>query len=99
MTYNVSLLSSVGTIRELFVVSNTYSNDIFTNLMMFGIFLIMLMALKRFSFQYAFFASSFACFVLSLFLMYAELLNFYWVLAYLAMAGFSTLYIFTSDRT
>jgi hypothetical protein len=99
MSYNITLLSEVATIRELFVVTNTYSGDLFTVLMMFAIFFIMLMALKRFGFQYAMFSASFASFVLSLLLMYAELLNIIWVLGFLALTAFTALYIYTADRT
>jgi hypothetical protein len=99
MTYNITLLKDVGTIRELFYVSNTYSGDIFIKLMMFGIFFVMLMALKRFGFQYALASSSFASFVLSLMLMYAGLLSLFWVLAYLALFAFTMFYIYTMDRT
>lgn len=90
-------MQNANSILKIFEVSNTYTDNTFVLMFMFAIIFIMLFALKRFEFSKAIMASSWSCFLLSLMLSYAELLNFKVVLLFLAIAAFSALYSWTND--
>lgn len=96
--YNLTLLKEATTLRKLFVTGNSYTSQSFTGMMMIAIFFVTFMALKKYQFPYALLSSSFACFILSIFLTYANLLNFIFPLIFLTITAFTGLYIYTTDR-
>jgi hypothetical protein len=92
MTYNLTLLQEAETIYKVFVYADNASGNIMVGLFMIAIFFVFLMALKRYSFTNALLASSFVSFILSLFLTYANLLNFMFPLFFLITASLTALY-------
>lgn len=99
MTYDLLQAKNVTTMLKIFQVANDYSNQTFTVTFMFAIFIIMLLSLKRFPFDQIFPAASFACFVLSMLLVYAGLLNFLVMLLFLAFTGVSMFYLFITNNS
>ena len=98
MTYNITLFSSSESISEIVAVSNTYSGNTFTGMFIVAVFFIQLMVLKRWGFEDALAASSFSTFVLSIFLVNAELLNPLYTITFFIIMVFTTLYIYMNRR-
>ena len=92
--YNITPLQQAPGIYEIFLFANTSANALLFGLIMIGIFFILLYLLKRWGFAEALLSSSFACFVLSGFLVYIKLLNFYFLLAFLIILALTGLYVF-----
>ena len=83
--YNMSELQAVTRVQEVFVYANNSVNSSLTSLLMFGIFFILLMFLRRHEFKKALLTSSFICFTLGLILRFADLLPLEIVLVFLAL--------------
>ncbi len=100
-TYNLTLLSEANTILGLFEYANghaTGDQNVFMSLMMIAVYIIMLLALKKWSFAHGFLATNFVCTILSLFLVYADLLNFMFPLYFIVATAFTALIVFTTEN-
>lgn len=94
--YNMTALGQVGSIYELVVYANNSADQILLVLFVMAVFFIMLMVLKKWDFDSALLVSSFVCFVISIMLVYAELIALIWALVFLIIAAFTALFmIFT----
>jgi hypothetical protein len=91
MTYNMTQLQAADSLFKLV----QYANDATTGFVVIGfllsVFFIMLLALKRYEFSKALLVSSTVCFLLSLFLNYAKLINPIWSFVFLIIAAFTAL--------
>jgi hypothetical protein len=90
MSYNLTQLAESDTIFKLVVYTNDSTGGLMVGLFLLSIFFIMLMAFKRYEFIKALMASSLISFVISLFFVFAKLINPYWALALLIIAGAAT---------
>jgi hypothetical protein len=96
MTYNLSILTNTTGVPDLAYAANVFSGNVLFSFFSIGIFFVLLFILKRFDFDKALLASSFISFVLAAFLTYGGFLSIYFVVAYLAMAAFTALYIWVA---
>lgn len=82
MVYNITELGLVNNVKDLFMVTNTATGDI-----LFGMFMIVisftLFYMMRGEFIDKLLTMSFICFILSSFLVYAEILSLMYPLTYL----------------
>ncbi len=93
-SYNMTTLGNAETVAELFLYADTAANNILFGLILFALFFIMLMVLKRWEFDKALLSSSFACFILALILSFASLLNFIFVLLFLMIMAFTGFFMY-----
>jgi len=98
MTYNMTALQASTTIFSLFEYANDSTGEILFGLFMIGIFFVLLLAMKRMSFDSAMFAASGISFVLSAVLTYSKLLNFIFPLIFLIMFALIGFYEYTVNR-
>ena len=94
MAYDLDALGSAGSIKELFAYSNTVTNDLFMTLFLVCIFFVFFIALKRYSFTDALLSSSFMTFVLSLFLLMADLISIMYPILFGTVMAFTAFYAF-----
>lgn len=93
MTYNMTALQNSYTVQGIFSFANDATGGVMVGLFMIAIFFVMLMTLKRTSdFDDALLASSMACFVISLFLVGADLINFLFVVGFGLTMAFSAFF-------
>lgn len=98
MTYNLTLLQAESGIHGLMEFTNYATGELFSSIMVVSLFFILLLSLKRFDFVQAIMASSFVMFLLSLFLVSADLLNFMFPLAFLTFTAMSAIYAYTNNE-
>lgn len=91
--YNMTALGQVGSVYDLVVYANNAADQILLVLFVMAVFFIMLMVLKRWDFDSALLVSSFVCFVISIMLVYAELIALLWALVFLIIAAFTALFM------
>lgn len=96
--YNLTILKEAHNVQKLFAAADTYSGNTWMGMVVLSTFLVMFLALKRWRFDYALLASSWAHTVLCFFLVYAGLLNPLWLMLFIVMAAFSGMYVWTTDR-
>ena len=94
MTYNMTALAATETIFDLISYANNATGDILMALFVMSLFFIMLMVLKKWEFDSALLASSFVSFMISIMLVYAELMALVWSLVFLVIAAFTAFYMF-----
>ena len=95
MTYNETLLIESTTLLGLVEYVNVSTNDMFVMLMVLSMYLILVLALKRFEFVQAIWAASFVMFFISLFLTFANLLNFMFPLFFISIVGIIAIFYYT----
>jgi hypothetical protein len=94
--YNLTNLTGSDTIVDLIVYSNQATNGIIVQGFLIAIFFILTMGfMVKSKFEDSVMASSFICFILSLFLRQAELVSFIFVIGFLVVTAFVGLYNFT----
>jgi len=96
--YDESLLSNATNVQEVVLAANTYSEGLLLNLFMLAIFLILLMALKRWEFQDALLTSSFIAFVISGMLTYAGMVSMWVTTVFLTLTAFTGMYMYIIKR-
>lgn len=96
--HNLTKLAEADTVRKLVGVANTATDNTLTGMLLIGVFFIILMVLGKSGFDKAILVASYCCFILSLFLRYAGLINFIFVILFLALAAFTTLYMGLAAR-
>lgn len=93
--YNITELMQADSIPDLVITANNASNQIFMGGYMVAFFIIMMLVLLiKFKFDESVLASSFACFIASLFLRQAQLINFVFPLAFLIMMAMMGFYMY-----
>lgn len=102
-TYNITALSNVDNLAELFLYANNSTGaatgeGILFGLISIALFFIMLFVLKRWEFDKALLTSSFSMFILTLILSFAKLVTFYFPLAFLIIMAFTGMYMYISER-
>lgn len=97
--YNITGLEASTTFVDLVSFANTSSNNILVGGFMVAVFIVMTMGFMiKTTFEKSVLASSFVCFMLSLFLRQANLINFVFVIGFLIIAAFSALYLFATKK-
>jgi hypothetical protein len=91
MTYNLTALQGATSIFTVVQASNTFSGGLLMTLFTLSIFFIAIMKFKTYEFSKALLASSVLSFIISLFFVYAKLINPIWSLVYLIIAAFTIL--------
>ena len=100
--YNITALSNIETLPDLFIYANN-STAVSGQGMLFGLisvalFFIMLFVLKRWEFYKELLSSSFAMFILTVILSFAQLVNFIFPLTFLIIMAFTGLYAWMNER-
>lgn len=98
MTYNLTVLQGEIGVSGLMQFTNSVTSDLFSSIMVVSLFFILLLSLKKYDFIQAFMASSFVMFLLSLFLVSANLLNFMFPLAFLTFTALAAIYTYTNNE-
>ena len=96
VNYNLTKMASGSHMVDFVSTINQYSGGSMFQLLIVGIFAIILLALSRFGFDNAFATASFICFILSAFLALAKLLEFYYPLAFLIFTMLAALYLYAT---
>ena len=95
--WNLTALTTDPTVATVFVAANSFAkNSLFTFLSL-ALFFILLMSLKKWEFSSALLTAGWVSFVLSSLLVWGGWLNIIFPLGYLAIAGFTTLYVVTVE--
>jgi len=98
MPANMSELAGIETLSGLVIFANTAAEGVLFGGLMIAIFFVMLMILKKWEIEKALLASSFSCFILSMFLTYAKVLNLVFPLVFLIVMAFTLFYLFVTKR-
>jgi len=96
--YNISQLANIEAVSELAVYANTVTDNLFFGFVIIGLFFIMLFILKRWEFDKALLSSSFACFILSIILVYGGFLSIMFALVFLIIFAFTGFYMYIQSR-
>jgi len=94
MSYNFTELRAAETVYDLVIYANNSSGQLMMGLILFAVFFVFTLLFKRLGMAEALAGSSYVCFILSLYLSFALLVNFYITLAFLIIAAFATLYLY-----
>jgi hypothetical protein len=87
MAYNLSALDSAVNIADLVVFNNSVTNQLFVSSFVLALSIVMLMALKKYTFLKGFIVTCWITFVLSGFLWFGGLVSLYIPLAYLVLGA------------
>jgi hypothetical protein len=90
--YNLTTLQGSQTIFTVITSANDFSGGLLMTLFTLAIFFIAIMKFKTYEFSKALLASSVICFMISLFFVYANLINPIWALGYLIVAALTALF-------
>jgi len=85
MTYNMTQLQNADTIFKLVTYANDSTGGIIAIILVLSAFFIMFMSMKKYEFSKALMASSGISFVISIFFVYAKVLNPIWALGFLIL--------------
>lgn len=97
--YNITPLQNADNFVDLVSFANTVSNQLLAGGFMVAIFVVMTMGFMiKTSFERSVFASSFVCFILSLFLRQANLINFVFPIGFLVITAFTGLYLYATKN-
>ena len=96
--YNLTGLTNSTNLVELFTFANTTVDGLLFGLLIIGIFLVMLMAMKQWELEKALVSSSFVCFILSSIMFYAGWLHIMYPLTFLIITSLVGFYIYVTDR-
>ena len=97
MTYNITELQSKTDIGSLITFANSSTQGVLLGFLTIGIFIILLVNLKKSSdFVESFIVSSFLTFILAAIFSFAGWINIIYPLAYLTMTAFAGLYMYST---
>lgn len=96
MTYNMTQLANADNVYKLMIFANESTNNILMMLFVLAFFFIMLMVMKKYEFEKSLLVSSWISFVVSILLVYAQMLPLIWALVFLIIAAFTSLYMMLS---
>lgn len=95
--WNMTALTTDPTVATIFTAANSFTNNNLFIFLSIALFFILLLALKKWEFSSALLTAGWVSFVLSALLAYGGLLSIIFPLAYLAVAGFTMLYMVTVE--
>lgn len=97
--YNITGLQTADSITDIIVWNNTVTSQVFVSSFMISLFFIFFLIFKKNNdFEESVLASSFACFVLSLFLRQMNLINFNLVLLFLGILATMAFFVFKDNN-
>lgn len=96
--YNLTQLFNANSSLMLYEYANDSTGGVLSGLFAIGLFVVMLMIMKKYDFVDALLASSFIAFVISEFMAFAKLLNFWYPLSFLILTALTALYGAMSKR-
>ena len=96
--YNLTQLYNATTITDLVIYANYVTNDIFFILFVLAVFIVMVVALKRYSFVAGLWVASFICFIITILGAYAHLIPYTFSFLFLAATAFIGLYVFMNKE-
>jgi len=96
--HNISGIQNVSNVVSVtdFIASST--DGVFFELLIVIIFIIMLISLMRYGFEASLLTSSFLCWILSIYLVYLNYINFYYSLIFLGIVIFVGLYMYITKQ-
>ena len=93
--YNMTELYAATTATDLVNFANNATSQFLTPAFCLAVFFVALLVMKRSNdFAEALMGASFVTFIFSLLLRYAGMINFMWVIGYLAILAFTLLYVY-----
>ena len=95
--WNLTNLTTDPTVATTFAAANSYAKDSLFGFLCLALFFVLLMALKKWEFSAALITAGWVSFVLSAILAYGGWVNIIYPLGFLAVAGFTMLYVVTVD--
>lgn len=96
--YNLTNLTTAQNIGDVTLTANNYSQGFLFGGALVAVFFIMLMGLLRWGFDTALIVSSWTCFILGIILSFGGFVTITLPLAFLAIAAFTTLFLWASGR-
>ena len=97
VVYNLTNLHNLTTLTSVIQVTNSATNGLMVGLFMIAVWLVLLFSFLRYDFIKAIAGSSFACFFLSIFLVYLDLLNIMFLLAFLFLTAGAGLLMYLDE--
>jgi hypothetical protein len=98
INYNLTKLIDNSTdVSSLAMNINQFSDGILFQLLIIGIFMIILLAMSRYGIDYAFATASFLCFILASFLMLAKLIVIIYPIGFLMMTVLAALWLYSTQ--
>lgn len=97
MYYNLTQLNNAGSITGWVSFINSNTGGVFTGLMYFAFFFVLVFNLRRYGFDNALAASSFVCSMIGFLLFNADMLGFWYFAAMLMTMVLSGLWIFKNS--
>jgi len=91
-TWNQTLLENADSLVDIFSYANVSTGSMLFGLLMIGIFFILMFRMNNLEFDTRMLAVSFVCFIISLGLRAAGLINEIFVILFIVMAAFTMLY-------
>lgn len=91
-------LQNALTVSDLVTYANDATSQILAGIFIIALFFILLFILNKWDFDKAIFAASFAAFIVSAILSYAQWLNFYITAVFLIIFALSALYQYAINR-
>lgn len=91
--YNVTALQGAEWIGDLVVIANNATSGLLVGFTIIAIFIIGLLAMKKYDIEDVIVADSFVCFILSAVAAYGAYTSYYFPLVFLIILAFSTLFI------
>ena len=97
-TYNLTRLAASERVIDLVDYANDSSDQMLVGMFLVGIFFVILLALSKWDFDARLFVGGFVCFLLSLVLKYAQLINILFVMFFFALFAFTGFYMYVVRR-
>lgn len=97
--YNLTNITNVQVPADLVVAANIYTESLFMGLMLIAIFIVFTMRfMVKNKFGESLLGSSFICFIASLFLRQAGLINFVFVIGFLVVMAFTGMLMYITRQ-
>lgn len=96
--YNITNITNSSGVFDMISSVNVLVDGWLVGLFLLALFFVLLIGLKRYDFSAAITASGFSCFIISLFLGFAGLVNFMFILLFLVVAGLGAFWIHVEKR-
>lgn len=98
MTYDLTNLTNTTGIASKVLFANQVSDGFIFIGLILAIFLVVLLSLKRYEFDKAFFVASFVSFVIAAFASYGGFINIIWTFVFLILTALSAIYDFAVNK-
>jgi len=97
MAINITEFQSSNSLVDVVSFVNNSSGGLFVSLFMLAFFFVLFLNLRKYGTTDALLSSSFACFIVSIFLKAAALINFQFVILFFVLTFFSIIFKYMSD--